>query len=265
MMKTPKILIAFILAIAVMALQIGTVFAAPALQEGSITGTVTALACETDATTGATTFLVTVQATDGTSQTVRIDQLTAEGLGLITVVDGVADCSAEALAAVNGMEVTIDPTTVIVDEEEEAKHPVGAALATFFSDITDYDTIMSAHEDGFGFGVLAQALFMADKMEGDAETFQAILEAKKSGDYSAFVFEDGSSPKNWGQFRKAVLKGEKVNLGSVMSDKNKDKDKNNNGNGNSNGSGNGNGNGNGNENKNKGKDKDKDNKGNGNK
>ena len=33
MMKTPKILTALLLAIAVMAMQIGTVFAAPALQE----------------------------------------------------------------------------------------------------------------------------------------------------------------------------------------------------------------------------------------
>src|SRR5262245_22353055 len=107
-MKTPKILIATILVIAVLAMQITTVFAAPSLQEGFITGTVTALTCETDGT-----FLVTVQPAVGDPQTVRIDQATAEGLGLITVTDGVADCSPEALAAANGMEVSIDPATVI--------------------------------------------------------------------------------------------------------------------------------------------------------
>jgi len=266
-MKIPKILIASILAIAVLAMQIGTVFAAPPLQEGVITGKVTALECGTDSE-GNTTILVTLDV-EGTEQTVEITLAAAVELGLVTLGEGdVPDCSEEAFAAIVAAlseDVTIDPEDVVRAEEEEPKHPVGAALAIYFADLTDYDTIMGAHEDGFGFGfgVIAQALFMADKMEGDADTFLAILEAKKTGDYSGFVFEDGSSPKNWGQFRKAVLKGEKVNLGTVMSDKNKDKDKDkdNNGNGNSNS----NGNGNSNENKNKGKDKDKDNKGNGNK
>jgi hypothetical protein len=245
-MKPIKILSACILALAMLVTQLGTVFAAPARQDGFITGNVTALTCEEDGT-----FLVTVQPAEGEPQTVRIDQATAEALGLITVTEGVADCSPEALAAVVGMEVSIDPATVIPDpeEEEEFQHPVGAALANFFSDITDYDTIMDAHEDGFGFGVIAQALFMTNKLEGDGSTFLAILQAKKTGDFSAFVFEDGSSPKNWGQFRKAVLKGEKVNLGSVMSEKNKDKDKGKDkdgGNGNGNGAGNDNDNGKGN-------------------
>lgn len=259
-MKISRLFLTFTLAFAILIAQVGTVLAAPSLQEGSITGNVTELVCDTDTTTGTVTFLVTVES-NGTSQTVRIDQQTAVDLGLITVDESdVADCSEEALAAVVGVEVSIDPATVISDEEEEqvAKHPVGAALAIFFGEVTDYDAIMAAHEDGFGFGVIAQALWLTKKMEGDAETLSAILLAKETGDYSAFVLEDGSSPANWGQFRKAVLNGDKQNnLGVVMSGK---EDKGNNGQGNGN---NGNpGQGQGNSNKDKNKEKGNNGKGN---
>jgi hypothetical protein len=143
--------------------------------------------------------------------------------------------------------VDIDPESVIPDEEKP-RHPVGSVLATFFSEITDYDAIMGAHEDGFGFGVIAQALWLTQKLEGDSVIFLSILEAKRSGDYSDFVLPDGTTPKNWGQFRKAVMEKEKGNLGIVMSGKDGE-------NGSGNGNGNGN-NGNGNE-----KSKDKGNKG----
>jgi hypothetical protein len=85
------------------------------------------------------------------------------------------------------------------------------------------------------------------KLEGDSELFEAILEAKQTGDYSAFsVFNGGIPPKNWGQLRKAILKNEKKNNpGDITSDKED------NGNGNY-------------QDKNKEKNKDKRNKGNGN-
>ena len=248
MLKT-KLIQSLVLAFAILALPISAVFAAPAAQEGFISGTVTALVCETDATTGITTFLVTVEGADGTSQTVRIDQLTAYELGLISLDEsGNPDCSEEALAEAIGLEVEIDPALVIPDEQEP-QHPVGGALATFFADITDYETIMAAHEEGVGFGVIAQALWMTKKLEGDSEVFLAILEAKETKDFSAFVFADGTSPTNWGQFKKVVMNGEKGNLGIVMSGRDEE---NGNGNGNGNGNngngnnGNGNGNGNGN-------------------
>jgi len=245
MLKT-KFVTSLVLALAILALPVGAVFASPLLQEEFISGTVTGLACETDTATGITTFLVTVEGADGVSQTLRIDQLTAEDLGLITVDEnGSPDCSEEALAEAIGLEVEIDPASVI-PEEEEPQHPVGSALATFFADIIDYDAIMAAHEDGVGFGVIAQALWLTQKLEGDVEVFLAILTAKETKDFGAFVLEDGSTPKNWGQFRKAIMDGEKGNLGIVMSDKDKDNE-----NGNGNGSGNGNGNGN-NKNKDKG-------------
>ena len=72
-----------------------------------------------------------------------------------------------------------------------------------------------------------------------SDIFLAIVQAKKDKDFSAFVLEDGSTPQNWGQFKKAALNGDKKgNLGVVMSGKDKDnnghgqdKDKTNNGNG----------------------------------
>jgi len=238
-----------VLAFAILALQVGAVFAANANQEGFIAGTVTELVCETDATTGITTFVVTVENADANLQTVRIDLLTAEGLGLVMGdEDGNPDCSEEALFAAIGTEIEIDPAVVIPDEEE-TQHPVGSALATFFSDIIDYDGVMEAHEDGFGFGVIAQALWLTQRLEGDSGIFLSILEAKESGDYSEFELEDGSIPQNWGQFRKAVMESEKGNLGIVMSGRGEGNgQENGNGNGNGNGHGNGNGNGNGNAN-----------------
>jgi hypothetical protein len=203
--------------------QVGVAFAAPAFQEGFITGTVTALACETDPTTGATTILVTVQDSEGALQTFRIDQAAAEEAGLVTIVDGIPDCSEEALAASLGTEVSIDPATII-PEEETPQHPVGLVLSIFFSDIIDYETIMAVHDDGTGFGVLAQALWLTLKLEGDSDAFLAVINAKKTKDFSAFVLEDGTTPQNWGQFKKAVLNGDKkANLGVIMSNKDKNK------------------------------------------
>ncbi|HSM71012.1 MAG TPA: hypothetical protein VK851_05675 [Anaerolineales bacterium] len=231
-MKTIKLPSVLFIVLTVLVAQAGAVFAAPTLQEGPITGTVTALECGPDSENP--TVLVTLDV-EGESQTVEIDLATAVALGLIAPD---TDCSPEALADAVGNEISIDPTTVIQDEEED-QHPVGSALSEYFSNITDYETIMAAHEDGTGFGVLAQALWLTTKMEGDADTFLAIVEAKKTKDFSAFILEDGSTPTNWGQFKKAVMNGDKKgNLGVIMSGKEKtnngkgqDKDKSNNGQG----------------------------------
>jgi hypothetical protein len=245
-MKTIKLPSVLFIVLTVLVAQAGAVFAAPTLQEGPITGTVTALECGPDSENP--TVLVTLDV-EGEPQTVEIDLATAVDLGLIAPD---TDCSPEALAEAVGTEVSIDSSVVIQDEEEN-QHPVGSALSEYFSDITDYETIMAAHEDGTGFGLLAQALWLTMKMEGDGDTFLAIIEAKKTKDFSAFVLEDGSTPKNWGQFKKAALNGDKKgNLGVVMSGK----DKTNNGNGQDKEKSN---NGKGDENSNKNKDKDKNN------
>ncbi|MEP0804934.1 MAG: hypothetical protein HRF47_05565 [Chloroflexota bacterium] len=214
-MKKIRWITALALGIALLAAQAGPVLAAPAQQEGFIAGTVTAAVCETDSV-GATNVLLTVQLADGTSQTVRVSQETAVTLGILAPD---TPCSEEALAGAIGMEVSIDPSLVIPNEQEEEqswRHPVAYALSLFFQDVTDYDTIMAAHEDGTGFGVITQALWMTSQMEGSSDVFLAILEAKETGDYSAFTLEDGTVPQNWGQFKKA-LKEKHANLGTVMS------------------------------------------------
>jgi hypothetical protein len=130
-------------------------------------------------------------------------------------------------------EPTAEPTEEPPDEEPTV-HPVASALANFFEGKLglDYGTIMGYHEDGTGFGVIAQACWMASVLhESEAESnttagdmLAAILAAKKSGDFSSITLsEDGETPKNWGQFRKAVLKSEKAqkNLGAIMSGREK--------------------------------------------
>lgn len=203
--------------LALLTLTTGTAFA----QEFTpITGSVQSVVIETDTATGETTVLVTVlDETSGSTQTVRISLETAEALGLVvtdettgetTVVDGVV-----------GSTVEIDPTAITPEEEpvEEAQHPVGSSLSGFFSELlgVDYETIMTYHEDGVGFGVIAQALWLTNNLEGDTETFQALVDAKQSGDYSAITLADGSTPDNWGDVVKSLKKGN--NLGSVMSGK----------------------------------------------
>jgi len=258
-----KLLIRLLLTITILVAQVGTVFAAPTLQESSpITGIVQGITLETDVNTGITTVLVTVLDEHDLSQTARVSQETAIMLGLVTLD---ADRNPVINNSVLGQLIEVELETVI-QEEEADQHPVGSALATFFSDIAGlgYDQIMAAHNKGTGFGVIAQALWLTMKFDGDSEIFLAILEAKETGDYSAFVLDDGTTPENWGQLRKAILdsSGKKDSAGIVIS--NKDKNKNKNNNTNNNGNGNGVENNNGNNGNGNNQEKDKDNNGNGN-
>lgn len=208
-MKTTKLFVTIFLALAVLLAQAGSVFAAHGLQEASA-GTVTGLVCGADGTTVIVTYLDENLA----SKEVEISLESAVALGLIAEN---TECSDEALA--DGIGDIIDPAA-LVPVEEGPQHPVGAALAAFFGDITDYDAIMEAHENGTGFGVIAQALWMTLKLDGDSDTFMAIIDAKKSGGTFTFGEETYS---NWGQFKKAILHGEKKqNLGAIMSNKDKD-------------------------------------------
>ena len=197
--------------------QVGGAFAAPASQEAiPIRGSVQSLTLEIDPTTGVATVIVHLKDSNQTAQTVRVSQETATALGLVLLdADGNPVLNEAAL----GVVVEIDPTMVI-PQQEKKENPIGNALATFFSEIDgiDYDTIMSAHENGAGFGVIAQALWLTSELGGDSQVFQDLLYAKQHNDYSAFsdFTEDGTTPKNWGQLRNALLS--KKNLGLVMSD-----------------------------------------------
>jgi hypothetical protein len=125
-------------------------------------------------------------------------------------------------------EPTAEPTEEPPEEEPTTEHPVASALAEFFLGRLglNYDDIMVYHEeDGMGFGVIAQACWMSfmlndpDDLNAPKITPGDILAAKKSGDFSSITLTDGTTPKNWGQFKKAALGNEKAkkNLGAIMS------------------------------------------------
>jgi len=240
--KVKLLLIPLIVTVLVIT-QFVMVAAAPSLDEAdSISGTLYSITPITDTSTGVTIYELTVIDDMGTYQTVRVSEETAYGLGLL---DYDVDGNLAAITPEFWPDSISIPLADTIPTEEEVHHPVGNALATFFSNIpgVDYDVIMTAHEDGYGFGVIAQALWLTQKMEGNSDTLVAILEAKKTGDFSAFTLEDGTVPTNWGQFRKAIMNGDKKNnLGVVMSNKEKD-----------NGDTAGNANNNGNQDKNKDK------------
>lgn len=270
-----KSIASLLLVLALLCAQVGSVLAAPASQDTTpITGTVESIVVETDAE-GVTTVLVTVMDDEGASQTVRLSLETAIGLGLVQVDPDTGEPvldpdTGEPLADETqiGQPVEIDPTTVLPDEgagEEAPVHPIAALLAAFFGE--EGSVVDEFHDEGFGFGVIAQALWMSQQLNGDASATGLILEAKESGDYSEFILPDGSTPSNWGQFKKAVLE-KKNNLGVIVSgqaDPLTEEDsetllQSSNGNGQGNGNGNGNGHGNGhgnNKNKDKGKGKNK--------
>ena len=215
-MSRIKFIAIMLLAVTVLFAQVGVAAAAPSAQETTaITGTIETITTETDAN-GVTTVLVKL--VDG--QTVRISVDTAASLGLLQLdpVTGeplLDPITGEPLVDGTkvGLVVEIDPATVIPDEEE-AVHPIAALLAAFFGE--EASVVNGYHEDGFGFGVIAQALWMSDNLNEDASLAGLILEAKQSGDYSAFTLPDGSTPTNWGQFKKAVL-NKKNNLGVIVS------------------------------------------------
>ncbi len=216
-MSKTKLLASLLLAFALLAAQVGSALAAPKLDDPTpITGTVQSITLQTDAA-GTTTVLVTISDANGNTSTVTLSVDTAVSLNLVALDASGAPVVNDAAV---GTSVTIDPSTVIggTPTEETGQHPVGSALANFFSSLlgVDYNTIMAAHQDGVGFGVVAQALWMTKALNGDSAVFEAIIQAKQTGDYSGITMPDGSTPTNWGQFRKALL-DKKQNLGLIMS------------------------------------------------
>jgi len=228
MYKT-KLLTSIMLIAAVLFAQVGIVLAAPPAQDSTITGTIQTIVPEKDAN-GTITVLVTYTDAQGALQTVRISQETAASLGLLTldtttglpVIDETTGLPVVDESKLKTT-VNIDPTLVIPDEptEEEPVHPIAALLASFFE--VDGSVVNGYHQNGFGFGVIAQALWMSQNISqsegGDAELAGCILDAKKNGTYGeCFDFGDDPVPSNWGQFKKAFSE-KKNNLGVIVSGK----------------------------------------------
>jgi hypothetical protein len=208
------------MAISLLGIQTGGVFAASALQTfPALKGTIQSITLETYSTTGMTIISVTVMDQDQLFQTVRIGEKAAKDLGLV-IFDGDGKLIINDSAL--GQQVEIPPELVLPDKDEN-RHPVGNALATFFSNVPglNYDTIMLAHNDGVRFRVIARALWLTTKLEGNVEVFHALLLARETGDYRAFTLEDGTVPQNWGELQRALLDGKKPeNLGGIMSNQN---------------------------------------------
>jgi hypothetical protein len=219
-MNRAKFLISLLLAVSILILQVGGVFAA-SLAQDSIAGKVHRITLDTDPSTGITVVIVELVGQGQGKQVVRLHEETAIGLGLVTLdVDGPVINEAAL-----GTSVEINPEDVI-PSQAEGHHPVANALATLFAGLDEenslYDMIMTAHQDGIGFGVIAQALWLTREIPGgDMEDFQALLLAKQSGDYTGFPLADGSAPKNWAELRSAISASKKLgNLGSVMKENN---------------------------------------------
>ena len=255
MTNKTKFFFSLMLALSLLLVPIGGVLAAPTLPgQSSVSGMIQSITLESDTVTGVTLVSIDLMDTNQLVQTIRVSLETAIAQGFVVLnADGKPSINSAAL----GKSVEIDLSSII-PTRQETEHPVGSALATFFAGIAgmDYETVMTAHEQGVGFGVIAQTLWLTTKLGGDSEIFEAMIEAKQTGDFSTFILEDGSSPENWGQLRKAILaKDEKNSVGVVMSalDHNND---NGNGQGN-NGIGSEDGNGNGNNRNGNTNDKDK--------
>jgi hypothetical protein len=224
-MSKTKFLASILLAMAVLFAQVGMAAAAPLAQDAT-PATIANIETQTDAN-GLTTVLVTLQVEGQPDQTVRISLEYAIELGLIdpTTLEPVPLANVPA-------DTVVDPALVIETlpggEPAEDVHPIAAILASFFGE--DSDVVNGYHQDGFGFGVIAQAMWMSrnltgtEEEAGDASLAGDILQAKRDKDYEAFFeahpefgeqFGD-EVPGNWGQFKKA-LKEKKNNLGVIVS------------------------------------------------
>lgn len=208
-----KLLGSMLLVFAVLFAQVGTVAAAPQTQDGTtvtITGTVLEIGQPQTDENGVTTVLVKIETAEGT-QTVRVRPEVAATL--------VVNTSAE---------LTVNSEDVVTDEEPaEDAHPISEMLGDFFD--VDPSVVDGYHEDGFGFGVIAQAMWMSQSVteNGDASATECILDAKKNGTYGeCFDFGDEPVPTNWGQFKKALKENkDKHNLGVIVSNHADDDDK----------------------------------------
>jgi hypothetical protein len=216
---------------AVLFTQVGSAAAAAPAQTPNPAGIIQTIVPEKDATTGEITVVVTYTDALGATQTVRLTEAGATTLGLLQIDPATnlpAVDSATGLPLVDATKVNtdviFDPTTVVPDTttEEPAVHPISALLASFFG--VDGTAVDELHQDGFGFGLIAQALWMTKNIggvdSGDATLATCILEAKQSGDYTACGIDYGDDPvpTNWGQFKKEFSE-KKNNLGSIVSGK----------------------------------------------
>ena len=219
-MSTLKFLLSTLITLGVIFSQVGAIQAAPPLQDKfPITGTVQNVVIEAGSEDHPPTVVISLLVRDET-KIFRVDIETAIDIGVIVLGE---DGNPKAVPSFFGTEIEVDPETALPDESsstKEKQQPIGLKIAKFFSGFfkVDYELVMSSRSNGFGFGVISQALWMTEKLGGDSRLFQTILEAKKSNDYTGVVLSDGTMPQNWGQLRKVLLQGEvDEGLGDIVS------------------------------------------------
>jgi hypothetical protein len=215
-----KTILGLLLALVIIGIQVTSAQAASFNQTGTVIGTINSISTSTDST-GNTIVVVTLTDTLGATQTVNLSVDNAVALGLVTK-------NADGSVTVNdvvGQSISIDQSLVFTDpckSSEGADQLVGKALTDFFCGSlgVDYRTIQDFHANGFGYGEIAQACFMAQALGGDAALCESILNDKKMGDFSSLVLPNGDTPTNWGQLKKEVLRQEiksLTNLGAIVS------------------------------------------------
>ena len=222
-----KMLLALSLALALIAVPAGGALAAPSGQGTTLEGVVIGVEITTDPITFAQTGVVaTVEDSLGFPYVVPLTLEEAVLMGLIVPDPLDLDPTDGTTYIVNAIAVCdplVDPlsvactTPLVFEGVEVVTHPVALALASFFG-VTPTE-VMTLHEDGTGFGVIAQALFLSNNLMGDPSLFDEIVAAKKSHDFSTIPLPGGgmSDATNWGQFKKEWGQAGQ-NLGGVMSE-----------------------------------------------
>lgn len=172
-----------------------------------MSGIVNSLVFVTNPVTEITSLTVTLTDALSVVQVVSLDLARALLLGLISTNTAMIDTP-----------IVIDPLLIL----ESATYSKNVTiLGTYFGTalgLTD-DQLAAYKEAGFGYGVIAQASWMATQLKGNATLLDKILAAKSTGDFSTLILPDGTTAANWGQLRKAVLTDPHQNLGRIMSGK----------------------------------------------
>jgi hypothetical protein len=217
--KRVSLLAGLVVVLALLAAQVSVVYAAP-LATAAPDGTIVSVTQSTDVNSN-TIFVVVVTDSNNVNQTVDMTPAEAEAAGLVTdngdgtfTINGVAGDQ-----IVNGMLQTQGQGDSNPCDVPDGANPVDSALTGFFcgGGALGGDTIEGLHQDGYGYGLIAQACFMAEAL---GTSCGDVLDAKSSKDFSGLGLPDGTDVTNWGQLRKFVL-GEEVksltNLGAIQS------------------------------------------------
>lgn len=240
-MNNRRILLGLAMALALVVSQVSVAAAAP-LNGGGGTSTCS-ISSPSQVTYDSTTNTYSVTCDNGSTATLTQDE--ASLAGLITVVTTIDPITGLPTTTVTDNWLTASSTTPLIINVGAGllvadpcfvsssstggtggstggdNNPVPAALAAFFcGSSTDAASMLEQlHMEGFGFGEIAQALFMSQFL-GTGLTAEQILMDKQNHDFSGIVLPDGSTPKNWGMLIKWMLgQGVKnmTNLGAIMS------------------------------------------------